>query len=244
MTRDLLSRKPSLSIHLLGRRPEPGVCKTRLISVLGAEGAANAHARLLTHVAGMLRRWCSDAPLGRLYRLWVTSAESTPFLDTLADACQRRVQPEGDLGARLTAIARIGLAEAEAVLLVGGDAVSLDIETLDHTESLLSSHDAVLIPAEDGGYVALALKRFHPDLFCAMPWGTAGVAEETRTVFRRLGWSWKEIPGHWDVDFPEEWERFRRLENNWSDNCFSSIVSGEGRSGEPVKEGAKKESLR
>lgn len=155
-----------------------------------------------------------------------------------------RVQPEGDLGVRLTAISQAGLAEAEGILLVGGDAVSLDPASLNHTETLLSSHDAVLIPASDGGYVALALRRFQPELFIAMPWGTERVAEQTRTVFRRLGWSWGEIPGHWDVDFPREWERFRRLEKSWSNNCSTSSVSGEGRSGEPVKEGARKESLR
>ncbi|MBF0260545.1 MAG: TIGR04282 family arsenosugar biosynthesis glycosyltransferase [Magnetococcales bacterium] len=230
-----MPRKVRLSVNLLGRHPEPGRCKTRLIPALGAEGAAEAHAVLLTHVAGILRRWCADSSSERLFRLWTTSPVSSPFLDTLADDSQVRVQSEGDLGVRLTAIVHAGLAEAEGILLVGGDAASLDRATLDHTESLLSSHDAVLIPALDGGYVALALRRIHMDLFAAMPWGTERVAEETRRVFRRLGWSWGEIPGHWDVDFPGEWERFRRLEKTWSNNCSTSSVSGEGRSGEPVK---------
>ncbi|MEO5345365.1 MAG: TIGR04282 family arsenosugar biosynthesis glycosyltransferase [Magnetococcus sp. YQC-9] len=221
-------RKARISLNLLGRHPEPGQCKTRLIPALGIEGATEAHAALLTHTTCTMRRWCDVCATERRFRLWTTTKSRTPFLSSLVEPDQLRLQPEGDLGARLAWIAQAGLAEAEVVLLVGGDAVSLDEKSLDHTETLLSSHDAILVPAEDGGYVLMGLRRLDPALFAAMPWGGERLAEATRAVFRQLGWSWAEIPGHWDVDFPEEWERFRSLAKNWSDNCSYAIVSGGG----------------
>ncbi|MBF0627412.1 MAG: TIGR04282 family arsenosugar biosynthesis glycosyltransferase [Magnetococcales bacterium] len=204
----------AVSCNLLARAPQPGRSKTRLIAALGAEGAADAHAVLLTHVAGMARHWCSRSGSGRLFRLWVTPDETDPFFATVADSVQLRLQPEGDLGVRLDRIARCGLAEAGAVLLLGGDAVSLDSSALDRAAEALLRHPAVLIPAADGGYVLLGLTRHAPQLFAAIPWGSGQVAEATRRVFQELGWSWEEIPGHWDVDRLEDWERFRGIDKN------------------------------
>ncbi|MBF0191390.1 MAG: TIGR04282 family arsenosugar biosynthesis glycosyltransferase [Magnetococcales bacterium] len=204
---------------MLGRAPEPGCVKTRLIPALGVEGAARAHAVLLTHVATQARRWCAGTGSGALFRLWGSPDCSAPLFSVLAPVHEHRVQPPGGLGERLAHIARCGLAEAEAVLLLGGDAVTLDPLTLEQAAQALSRHPAVLIPAEDGGYVLLGLRRFAPELFDAIPWGSGRVAAATRRALRALDWSWEELPGHWDVDLPEDWERFRRLEKIWSDNC-------------------------
>lgn len=212
-------RKAALSLNLLGRAPSPGFSKTRLIPALGAEGAARAHAALLTHVARLARQWCAMRGPEHRFRLWATPDFRAPLFARLAEASQLRVQPEGDLGARLRGIAQAALAEAEAVLLLGGDAASLDFATLNRAEEALSRHPAVLIPALDGGYVLLGLTRYAPELFREIPWGGDGVAEATRGVLRALEWSWEELPGHWDVDRPEDWERFRTLEKDWSDNC-------------------------
>ncbi|MBF0427878.1 MAG: TIGR04282 family arsenosugar biosynthesis glycosyltransferase [Magnetococcales bacterium] len=212
--------KANCSINVLGRAPLPGFSKTRLIPALGAEGAAHAHVELLTHVAGVARSWSSELGSRRLFRLWGTPDLSSSLFQSLAEATQQRLQPTGDLGARLDWIARAGLAEARAVLLLGGDAVSVDRKTLDHAEAVLLDHPAVLIPADDGGYVLLGLNTYAPELFCDIPWGSDQVAEATRTVLRFLQWSWKEIPGHWDVDSPEDWERFHLQKSRWPDNCF------------------------
>ncbi|MBF0613824.1 MAG: glycosyltransferase [Magnetococcales bacterium] len=208
-----------ISVNLLGRAPEPGFSKTRLIPALGADGAAQAHAALLTHVATILQRWCACAPEQRLFRLWVTPHIHAPLFAQLATPDSVHLQPPGDLGVRLDWIARTGLHEADAVLLVGGDAVSLDLSALNRVEKILTAHVAALVPAMDGGYVLLGLRRHAPELFAGLPWGSSRVAEATRAVLHLLQWSWDEVPGHWDVDWPADWERFRCLEMSWSDNC-------------------------
>ncbi len=209
------NHKANLSLNLLGRVPVPGAVKTRLIPALGEQGAADAHAVLLTHVSRVARLWSDISSSNRLFRLWGTGDGSSLLLRDLALVDQQRQQPDGDLGARMDWIVRAGLAEAQGVMVLGGDAVSVTQKTLDQAESLLLHHAAVLVPAEDGGYVLLGLRGYAPQLFRDMPWGSSQVAAITRQRLCGLGWSWQEIPGHWDVDSVGDWYRF----NSWRNNC-------------------------
>ncbi len=70
--------------------------------------------------------------------------------------------------------------------------------------ALQSGIDAVFVPAEDGGYVAIGLRRADPSLFTFVRWGTSEVMEETRTRLRNLGWSYRELPAMRDVDVPAD----------------------------------------
>ena len=50
----------------------------------------------------------------------------------------------------------------------------------------------------------LGLKRNVDCLFQDIPWGTDVVAEMTRCCMRELAWDWRELPGLWDLDRPED----------------------------------------
>ncbi|MBF0293834.1 MAG: TIGR04282 family arsenosugar biosynthesis glycosyltransferase [Magnetococcales bacterium] len=200
-----------ISLNLLGKAPVPGFVKTRLIPALGPQGAVRAHIILLTHLTRLARDWCATDPKQRLFRLWCAPDATDPWFRTLAAPMQLRDQPAGDLGARLALIAATGLAEASAVLLLGGDAASLTPLDLDRAEAILQRHPAVMIPARDGGYLLLGLRTNAPQLFSDMPWGTDRIAAATRARLRRLDCTWEELPGHWDVDRLEDWEEYCAL---------------------------------
>ncbi|HKI81038.1 MAG TPA: DUF2064 domain-containing protein, partial [Pseudodesulfovibrio sp.] len=72
---------------------------------------------------------------------------------------------------------------------------------------LADGSDAVMAPAQDGGYVLLGLRRAAHGLFTDIPWGTGRVAAVTRRRMRELRWHWRELPLQWDVDRPEDLER-------------------------------------
>ena len=65
----------------------------------------------------------------------------------------------------------------------------------------------MLVPAEDGGYVLVGLRRAAPVLFDAMPWGTDRVMAETRSRLEFAGLTWRELAPSWDVDRPEDFDR-------------------------------------
>jgi glycosyltransferase A (GT-A) superfamily protein (DUF2064 family) len=71
--------------------------------------------------------------------------------------------------------------------------------------------DAVLGPAEDGGYVLLGLRHAAPALFRDMPWGEESIAALTRERMRELGWRWRELPALRDLDRPEDLDWYRAL---------------------------------
>ena len=100
------------------------------------------------------------------------------------------------------------LAEHAHVLLIGADCPALTARHLCQArQALLGGADAVLAPAEDGGYVLMGLSRFDARLFEDIAWGSDGVLQETRARLRALGWRWRELETLWDVDRPEDYER-------------------------------------
>src|SRR5690348_3988462 len=129
------------SIAILARAPVPGFAKTRLMPAIGARAAAVLQERLTAHAVagaraaniGPVTLWCTPDPMHR------------SFLD-LGVTLKR--QPEGDLGARM--LAAFG---NTPTLVIGADCPALSPAHLRDAARALASHDVVLIPAEDGGYV-------------------------------------------------------------------------------------------
>ncbi|NBS58336.1 MAG: DUF2064 domain-containing protein, partial [Betaproteobacteria bacterium] len=69
--------------------------------------------------------------------------------------------------------------------------------------------DAVIAPAEDGGYPLIGLKHASAVPFEGVAWSTAAVMGQTRARFAQLGWRWRELRMLWDVDRPEDLARLR-----------------------------------
>lgn len=121
-----------------------------------------------------------------------------------ATLCFLSFQGEGDLGERLKRAAARSLARFGSVLLIGTDCPVLDRTLLRRLASDLQSHDAVICPAEDGGYVALGLTKFDPSLFSGIAWSTSSVAQETIQRIEELGWSLAVGPTLSDIDTVED----------------------------------------
>ncbi|WPC06569.1 TIGR04282 family arsenosugar biosynthesis glycosyltransferase [Pseudomonas benzenivorans] len=196
----------SISLHLLARLPVPGRVKTRLIPALGEEGACDLQRALLARALqlpsdGFSERflWLDDSP----------DAELQALADQLGWTLVE--QPAGDLGERMRRIAALGLAESDAVVLIGNDCPALDGEYLSGACIALHAQPVVLGPAEDGGYVLLGLRRIDPLLFEAMPWGTDRVLGLTRERLQQLDWGHQLLPVLWDVDRPEDLPRLAAL---------------------------------
>jgi uncharacterized protein len=117
-------------------------------------------------------------------------------------------QPPGDLGARMDAALRAALERGERALLVGTDCPALDLAHLARAADALAHCDAVVGPAEDGGYVLIGLAR-PLDLFTAIEWGTPTVLAATRARLAATGARWHELPTLWDVDGPADLARWQ-----------------------------------
>lgn len=190
---------------VFAKAPVPGAVKTRLIPVLGPEGAAALHARLIKRTLAVASVAARDA-------LELHAAPEDDFLRYCAARYNAALVPQygEDLGDRMhhafeRALSRRGCTSA---VLMGSDCPAL---TGTHIRSALrvlhDGYDAVLGPAEDGGYVLLGVARTDRRLFEGIAWGTSEVLDQTRTRLRELGWRWRELETLWDVDRPADWAR-------------------------------------
>ena len=185
-------------IIVFAKAPVPGQAKTRLIPRLGAWRAARLHARLVREtVQTALAARCGGVQVHGTRAHSLFRSLNVPF----------RLQRGRDLGERMyRALARA----RRPAIVIGTDCPELTATDLRRAARYLrGGYQAVIAPAEDGGYALLGLRRARPEFFQAIEWGGANVYAETA---RRLaGYRWRALRRVWDVDRPEDLERLRSL---------------------------------
>lgn len=191
-----------IRIIIFAKAPLANFAKTRLAPVLGPEGAAQL-------ALGLLKLTISEATIAELgpVELCVTPGPQDPAWAELRGNWPHAIwsnQGDGDLGARMAGAAQAGLALGSPVILIGTDCPALDHTRLRAAARPLTSHDMVMIPASDGGYVLLGLNRFAPELFADMAWSTETVAAETLSRAERLRWKVCVLEPLDDIDEPAD----------------------------------------
>lgn len=195
---------------IFAKAPTPGRVKTRLTPALGESGAAELQRQLIERTL----RTAVAAGLGTL-ELWCAPGPDDPFFAACAErhGVGLQAQGEGDLGMRMARALEFALAAGSPALLIGCDCPALTAAYLrEAAAALAGGSDAVLGPAEDGGYVLIGLARGPAaQLFEDIAWGTATVMQQTRARLAHDNWRWRELEPLWDVDRPEDLWRLSRL---------------------------------
>lgn len=199
-------------IIVFAKAPVPGSAKTRLIPALGEWGAARLHARLVRHALRIaLAARCGPVELHGTRRHSFFTKLGVPF----------RLQRGADLGERMYH----ALSRNPGAIVIGTDCPELTAADLRRATRLLHGGcDAVLAPAEDGGYALIGLRRVSAEIFRNMAWGTSSVYDET---VKRLGrYRWRALRTVWDVDRPADLPRLSALR-------LRSLPFSSGRSPQP-----------
>jgi rSAM/selenodomain-associated transferase 1 len=201
----------STALIVFAKAPVAGQAKTRLIPALGVEGAAQMAEQLLLHAL----QQAGDLSVDHL-ELCVSPDAEHPVFERAHSATRGRLQltrqGDGDLGERMhRAMTRL-LKVHRSVLLMGSDAPALSTQVLQKAQQALAQHDAVFVPALDGGYALVGLTRPAPALFMGMTWSTSLVMVQTRERARQAGLQWAELPAVADIDEPDD---LRHLPAGW-----------------------------
>ena len=206
---------PLFRDHLIvfTRYPEAGVTKTRLIPVLGAEGAAALQRRMTER----LLRELKPLILSRSLHFEVRFAGGSPkkMQRWLGPGYTYTPQGSGGLGQRMETALHEGFsAGAKAVVVIGTDIPGITARIIDSAYDSLGRSDVVFGPAADGGYYLIGLHqssaaRALPHVFTDIPWGTNRVMALSQEKAAGLGLSVSLTPFLADVDRPDDlsvWE--------------------------------------
>ncbi|XQU09115.1 TIGR04282 family arsenosugar biosynthesis glycosyltransferase [Halomonas sp. LY9] len=193
-------------LHLLAKAPLPGQAKTRLIPFLGAQGAAEAHATMVRHCVAT----ACEALGAEHVTLWTSLEHHHPlFLELQGQhGIALATQQQGDVGMRV----RHALNSTDGpAMVMGTDCPSITSAMLKRCRAALSTFDVVILPAEDGGYGLIGSHHDHPSLFEGIPWGTEQVLSVTQARLAALGLEAAYPDTMWDIDRPEDWQRWQQL---------------------------------
>jgi hypothetical protein len=190
------------SIAVFARSPVPGQAKTRLIPLLGADGAARLQRQLMRQA--LAKASAVAGPAAARVSLWIAGDVAHPSVQDCARdfGVDVHAQAGADLGARMS--------NAFSVLrgrcvLIGTDCPALTPDDLRTALAALAGADVVVQPADDGGYVLIGLRAPQPRLFEAIDWGTASVMASTRQRIRELDLAVHELPMRPDLDTPADY---------------------------------------
>ena len=185
------------------RYPEPGKTKTRLIPVLGEEGAATLQRQMTEHKLAEVRKLQAFHPLS--LEVHFAGGNEQLMQDWLGSNIIYRRQSEGDIGCRMASAFQASFgAGMNRVVLIGSDCPDLNAYLLAQAFQALEQHDLVLGPAQDGGYYLIGLHQLFPGLFTGISWSTAEVLQQTQSIAKRLELAVAYLPLLSDIDRPED----------------------------------------
>ncbi len=196
----------SPTLIVFARAPVAGRCKTRLIPVLGEDGAAHLYARLLQRTlvsAEALPSW-------RL-RLQALDADARRFFLSRLD--QRRwdvrLQEGTDLGVRMVRALNEAVVGGKPALLIGSDILDWALDDLTEAASaLVGASDVAIAPAHDGGFWLLGTRAPLPEsLFLGLVWGTSAVYAQAKARLVEQGMQVNTLSIRHDIDVPADLER-------------------------------------
>src|SRR5262249_6088189 len=132
--------------------------------------------------------------------VWAVTPPGADLSPFVGGGCVQVAQEGDELGERMRrCLARLLGDGARRVVMIGADAPQLERATIAAAFSALDDHDAVFVPARDGGYCLVGLRAPH-DIFSGIPMGTSVVFEKTRERLGRLGLRWRALQSSFDVD--------------------------------------------
>ena len=190
-------------ICVFAKPPRPGTVKTRLTSVLGDEGAA-ALAR-----AFLLDTWSTVTRVSGVDVVLAATEVDAPEWPSL-DVAEVWPQGAGTLGDRLERVLRRALHAHPFAIAIGTDIPGLPLSRLDDACEALRTADAVLGPADDGGFYLIGVSTCPHGLLDTVPWSASDTCARALERFGHHHLTTTVIDPWFDVDEPADLDALRR----------------------------------
>lgn len=161
------------ALIIFTRNPELGKCKTRLAKTIGDKAALDVYIFLLQHTANISKK--------------INAQRFVFYSDTIEkkdiwsnDHFNKNLQHGKDLGERMyNAFQHVFAKGIKKAVIIGSDLLDLSPSIINTAFQKLDQNDAVIGPAQDGGYYLLGLNELNSEIFKNKNWGTETVLQDT-----------------------------------------------------------------
>ncbi len=182
--------------------PEPGEVKTRLAASIGPDKASELYGNFVLDILARIE----STQLSFTICLYPEQKKEL-IMGWLGDGYEYSHQKGVDLGERMvTAFLEAFAGGHSRVILIGSDFPDLPQSFLEESLGALSTHDAVIGPAMDGGYYLIGFRdsTFSPQAFEGMQWGMGGVFRQTLSILKERRKRVYVLPVWNDIDTIED----------------------------------------
>jgi hypothetical protein len=187
------------------RYPEAGTTKTRLIPMLGAEGAAIWQKKMTELTIIECRKLLEIRDIS--IEVFFAGGDLSLMREWLGKDLIYQPQGKGDLGEKMRRAFDLSFRSGnKRTAIIGTDCPELTVEILTEMFDRLKNRDVVLGAAKDGGYYTIGLAHLIDELFINIDWGTEVVFQQTQKKVQQLNLSVAYLPILSDVDRPEDLE--------------------------------------
>ncbi len=187
------------------KNAELGKVKTRLAAGVGDEKALYIYKKLVRNTKKAAQS------VGAKKELWYSGFIPQKD-DWPEEEFQKKVQKGENLGERMEFAFKKGFESGfKKIVIVGGDCPELKDRHIEKAFKALEQSEAVLGPANDGGYYLLGMNQFILKLFEEKPWGTSKVLEQTLDYCKKQNLRYKLLEKLIDVDTEQDWKKVRKL---------------------------------
>jgi uncharacterized protein len=194
-------------VALFVRVPVPGRVKTRLVSVLGEDGACGLYRAMVADILANVSD--SGIPI-YLFHDGICSSE---LPDEWVQVSSKAIAQTGcSIGEKMAAAFEYCFAEnIEQVVLAGSDIPGLNSDIIVSAVVSLETHDVAIAPAADGGYCLIALRheKYKTHIFQEVPWSTDQVLRATLDRCEKYKLSVGLLATLQDIDTIEDIKAYR-----------------------------------
>lgn len=177
------------------KHPQAGRVKTRLAAEVGDQVALQVYQKLLA-ITRKAAFGVSDVER-RVY------FEEPPAQDPLWDSphFKGHIQEGADLGRRMQNAFQQGFDDGfQRIVIIGSDCPGMSSSLLSQAFRILSRKEAVVGPANDGGYYLLGLSRPLPPVFRHKHWSSETVLYHTLRDFQQNNMEYELLDERIDID--------------------------------------------
>ncbi|RNC84138.1 MAG: glycosyltransferase [Winogradskyella sp.] len=191
------------ALIIFTRNPELGKCKTRLAKSIGDEEALKIYKHLLSHTAEIAKKVNTER-----FVFYSENILDNDLWDN--NSFNKRLQNGKDLGERMQNAFETLFSEGfKKLIIVGSDLLDLSETIIENAFKKLDTNDAVIGPAEDGGYYLLGMNVLNKKVFESKKWGSETVFEETKKDF--YGQSLYVLETLNDIDYLEDLKPYKNF---------------------------------